>query len=154
MSATPVHEPSCEVRALAAADGRIRIVIRNLAFDGAGQLGLDPDARHPAALDYLVGALALDLVAGLAREARRAGIELDDVELRLSARLENPLVGLGVVGEAGSAALREVTGALYVASSAEPAVLGSLWENALAHAPVHSTLIRCADVRVQLKFTS
>jgi hypothetical protein len=33
-------------------------------------------------------------------------------------------------------------------------MLASLWENALAHAPVHSTLIRCADVRVQLKLTS
>jgi hypothetical protein len=150
-SGSPEISPSCELRALACPDGHVRIVTRNLTFDAAQQLGLDPEASHPAALDLLVGALAADLLTGLAREAARAGVPLHDMELRLAARLGNPLVALGVVGEAGTPALASVQGTLFVSGDADEAGLLSLWDRACAHAAVFATLRLSASVHITLR---
>ncbi|HKQ57847.1 MAG TPA: OsmC family protein [Candidatus Eisenbacteria bacterium] len=139
------------MRALASGDGHVRLVTRNLTFDAERQLGLDPGAAHPAALDLLVGALATDLLAGLGREAARAGTPLYDVELRLEARLGNPLVALGVVGEVGSPALASVQGTLYVGGDADEAQIHALWETACARAPVFATLRNTASINITIR---
>ena len=151
MSARPEVEPSCALRAWAATDGRIRLVTRGLSFEAERQLGLDPEATAPAALDLLVGALAADLLAGLGREAARAGVALPDAELRLEARLDNPLVALGVVGETGSPALADVRGTLFVAADADEAVVHALWAEACARAPVYATLRRSASIHLTIR---
>lgn len=148
----PQHiEPSCKLRALTCPDGHVRIVTRNLAFDAEQQLGLDPGASHPAALDLLVGALAADLLAGLGREAVRTGVSLHDAELRLEARLGNPLVALGVVGESGSPALASVQGTLFASGDAGESQLQELWERACARAPVFATLRTAASVHIDIR---
>jgi len=150
-SEPPEIEPSCEMRALALPDGHVRLVTRNLTFDAAQQLGLGSGASHPAALDLLVGALAADLLTGLLREAARAGVALHDAELRLEARLGNPLVALGVIGEAGSPALAAVRGTLYAASDADEARIRALWEQACTRAPVFATLCRSASIQITMR---
>jgi hypothetical protein len=147
----PDLEPSCELRALVSPGGHVRLVTRNLTFDAAQQLGLDPGASHPAALDLLVGALAADLLTGLVREAARAGVPLHDAELRLAARLGNPLVALGVVGEAGSPALASVQGTLFVGGDTDEARLRTLWDSACARAAVFATLSRSASIDITLR---
>jgi hypothetical protein len=147
----PEREPSCVVRGLSGAGGQVRLVTRNLSLAAEGQTSLDPGATHPSALDLLVAALVADLLAGLHREAARAGVTLYDTELNASAYLDNPLVALGVVGEEGSAALAAIHGTLYVSCDAGAAALDALWRRSLERAPVHSTLRRCADVRIDLK---
>lgn len=144
-------EPSCEMRALVGRDGQVRLVTRNLSFDADRQLGLDPAASHPAALDLMVGALAADLLGGLSREAARAGVLLRDAELRLEARLGNPLVALGVVGETGSPALASVSGTLFVTADTDDAEIRRLWEQAVARAPVHATLLHSASIHITIR---
>jgi hypothetical protein len=147
----PEREPSCVVRGLSGAGGQVRLVTRNLSLAAEGQTSLAREAAHPSALDLLVSALVADLLAGLHREAARAGVTLYDAELNVSAWLDNPLVALGVVGEEGSAALAAIHGSLYVSCDARAEALHALWLQALERAPVHSTLRRCADVRIDLK---
>jgi hypothetical protein len=144
-------EPSCELRALVCPDGHVRLVTRNLTFDAERQLGLDSVASHPAALDLLVGALAADLLAGLGREAARAGVPLHDAELRLEARLGNPLVALGVVGEAGDPGLVSVKGTLFAGSDTDEAGIHALWDRACARAPVFATLRRSASIHITIR---
>jgi hypothetical protein len=151
VSEPPQLEPSCSLRALASPDGHVRLVTRNLTFDAAQQLGLDPGASHPAALDLLVGALAADLLAGLLREAARSGVPVHDAELRLEARLGNPLVALGVVGEAGSPALAAVEGTLFVGSDVGEAHIHALWDRACARAPVLATLRHAAPIHITIR---
>ena len=151
MSQPPDITPSCELRALVCPDGHVRLVTRNLPFDAEQQLGLDPGASHPAALDLLVGALAADLLAGLGREAARAGVPLHDAELRLEARLGNPLVALGVVGEAGSPGLASVQGTLFAGAEADEAQIHALWERACARAAVFTTLRRSALIHITIR---
>jgi len=151
MSEAPDPEPSCALRAMVRPDGHVRVVTRNLAFDAERQLGLDPDASHPAALDLLVGALAADLLGGLVREAARAGLTLHDAELRLEARLGNPLVALGVVGESGSPALASIQGTLFVGSDADEAQIHALWDSACARAAVFATLRNATSIDITLR---
>jgi hypothetical protein len=144
-------EPSCDLRALVRPDGHVRLVTRNLTFDAEQQLGLNPAASHPAALDLLVGALAADLLAGLGREAARAGVPLRDAELRLVARLGNPLVALGVVGELGSPALASVQGTLFAGGEVDEAQIHALWDRACARAAVFATLRRSASIHITIR---
>ena len=148
------RESDCAVRAMRQPNGRVAIVARNLSFYAEGQTSLDSRATTPSALDYLVSALAADLLGGLGREAARAGVLLQDAELSLSAWLDNPLAALGVAGESGTPALASVTGTLYVSSEAGAEELRSLWDRALERAPVYSTLRRCAALRIALQAVS
>ena len=145
------REPDCTVRAMRQIDGRIAIVVRNLTLHAEGQMSLDSKASTPGAVDYLMSALAADLLGGIGREASRAGVAVEDAEMSLAGRLDNPLVALGVEGETGSPALCSVTGTLYVSADADAETLASLWSRALARAPVYSTLSRCASLRIELK---
>jgi len=151
VSETPDIGPTCELRALTCPDGHVRLVTRNLAFDADQQLGLDPDSKHPAALDLLVGALGADLLAGFARAAARAGVALHDAELRLEARLGNPLVALGVVGERGSPALASVQGTLFVGADADEAQIHTLWDRTCARAAVFDTLRRSTSIHITIR---
>ena len=146
-----LQDSSCAARGLLEPDGHVRLVTRNVSLTAEGQTSLAPEAIHPSALDLLLGALVADLLSGLHRAASRAGVKLFDAELSASARLENPLVALGVVGESGSAALASVQGSLYVSCDAGADVLAGLWRTVLERAPVHATLRRCADVQIDLK---
>ena len=146
----PQHEAACTLRAMLGGEGRVRIVTRKLSFDTEGRTSQDPDARHPSALDLLVAALATDLISGLAREAARAGHPLRDAEASLSARLDNPLVALGVVGESGHAGLSDVTGSFYVRCDADDSDLREWWAHTLAHSPTYATLERAATLRLDL----
>jgi hypothetical protein len=151
MSERLYAQASCELRALGAGEARVRLVTRNLSFQAERQVGLDPAAAYPAALDLLVGALAADLLIGFGREASRAGTPLHDAELRLEAQLENPLVALAVVGETGSPALSRVRGTLFVSTDADEPSLRALWEQACAHAPVFATLRTSATIDIAIR---
>jgi len=151
MSDPRTADPDCVVRAHAAEDGRVLLHSRTHSFAAEGQTSYAPSPGHPSALDYLLAALAADLVAGLAREAARAGFLLEAVELSLAGRLENPLAPLGVVGESGSARLAEVSGSLYVSADAPEEALRERWEAALSRAPVYATLAASTNVDITLK---
>ncbi len=142
------RESSCTVRGMAAADGRVRLVTRNLSLEAEGQTSLASDAKLPSALDLLVSAFVTDLLAGLQREAARDGVSLNDAELNVSAALDNPLVALGVIGETGSPALAELRGTLYVSGQADAGVLARIWQRALERAPVYATLRRVSEIHV------
>jgi hypothetical protein len=148
---TEAPEPASRVRALRGPDGRVRVYSGPAACDVEGQTRFHADGAHGAALDHLLGALAADVVLGLAREATRAGVGLHAVEARLSGVLGNPLVALGVVGESGSPGLTVVSGSLYVGTDAPDETMRELWTLALARAPVFATLSRCATVHIELK---
>jgi len=151
MNARSLEGPSCVVRAHAIEEGLVRLHARNQAWSAEGQLSFAPSAVHPSALDYLLGALASDLVAGLAREAAREGHALDAIELNLGGDLENPLVPLGVVGEEGHARLTRVTGSLYVRTEIDVPALRNLWERVLDKAPVFGTLSGNVTIDITLK---
>ena len=145
------HEPLFHLRALREPDGLVRLVAGNVTFGVEGALPLDAKSTHPSALDLLVGALAADLLTAFDREASRGGIPLHEAELRLTARLDNPLVALGVVGESGTAGLAGIAGALAVSTDSPEPEVRAMWERALQRSPVHATLSRTTPIRIELR---
>jgi len=144
-------EPDARLRARNGPERSVRLHARNLTLAGLGRASWDSAASHPSALDYLLAALATDLVSGLGEESRRASLALDDVELRLEAFLEHPLVIAGVMGEEGSARLRSIRGSLYVVSSIGEAELQSLWQRVRERAPVLASLMPGVSIDITLK---
>lgn len=106
---------------------------------------------HPTAVDYLLGALGGDLVCGLQAIASRRGVTIDEMEARVSGRLNNPLVFLGVIGEQGHAGLEAITCTLYVSADVSEVVLQDLWHVALSRSPLVNTLQRCLDLSLSLQ---
>jgi hypothetical protein len=147
---TPDRAPTCAVRGRWDAEGGVRVTGRQFALDAAGR-SLESKAARPSALELLASSLAVDLLAGLGRESLRAGVTIHEAEMNVSAFLDNPLVPLGVVGEAGSAAVVSMRGALYVSSDADDRALASLWALVTERASVHATLLRCVEQKIELK---
>jgi len=133
-------EPDARLRATRGSEQSVRLHARSLTLTGLGRASWAPASEHPSALDYLLAALATDLVSGFGEESRRAGIVLEDVELRLEAFLEHPLVVAGVVGEQGSPRVGAIHGSLYVGAEGDEVLLRALWQQACTRAPVLASL--------------
>jgi hypothetical protein len=146
-----IPEPDARLRATFGPEQGVRLHARSLTLTGLGRASWAATAEHPSALDYLLAALATDLVSGLGEESRRAGLVLEDVELRLEAFLEHPLVIAGVVGEEGSPRLRKIRGSLYVGTQLGAAELEALWRRACARAPVLASLAPGVSFDLTLK---
>ncbi|HXX76996.1 MAG TPA: OsmC family protein [Ktedonobacteraceae bacterium] len=106
---------------------------------------------HPTAVDYLLGALGGDLLTGLQAIALRRGVSIDEMEARVSGRMNNPLVFLGVIGEQGHPGLEAITGTLYVSADVSEAVLQDLWRVTISRSPLVNTLQRCVVLSLSLQ---
>lgn len=151
MKAHGSPEPDARLRAHRGPQLPAKLHVRSLTLNGVGRASWDVAAEHPSALDYLLAAVATDLLSGLGEEVRRAGHPLDEAELRLEAFLENPLVVAGVIGEAGSPRVAAIRGSLYLSSPAPEAELRAVWQNTRDRAPVLATLAPGVTLDIELK---
>ena len=124
---------------------------RNHAFSIGQQASFKEADEHLSAVEYLLGALGGDLLSGFHTQAKRRGVFLADLEVKLSGRLNNPLVFLGVVGETGHPGFETITGTLYVSSDAEASLIQEIWQVTLARSPLVNTLQRCVALSLDLK---
>ena len=150
MTVSDAREPDARLRAHRGTQPGVKLHVRNVTLTGLGRASWDASAEHPSALDYLLAALATDLISGLAQECRHAGLTLDEVELRLEALLENPLVVAAVVGEKGSPRVASIRGSLYVRSGSAEDDIRAAWQRACERAPVLATLAPGAAIDIVL----
>jgi hypothetical protein len=139
------------VRARPAGGDEIRIYTRNHAFGVGQQASLRESDSYPSAIEYLLGALAADLLRGFGIEAARRQVAVHAGEVNLEGRLNNVLVHLGVVGEEGHPGLETIGGTLYVSADCDDGTLDELWRAALARSPLFHTLSRAAAIRVEIR---
>jgi hypothetical protein len=135
-----------------------RAYARRFSFDVGEQAGLRDTDPHPSALEYLVGALGGDLIRGFETEAARRGFTVDEIELTLDARLDNPLVLLGVIGEEGSPGLSSIRGKCDVSLAPPPEgsspvgeAAAEIWRTALSRSPLYTTLSRAARIDIRFR---
>ena len=146
-------EHAWQIRARRISSREIRTYARNHTVSIGVQAALRDRDDHPSAIEVALGALAADVLAGLEVQAARRGIAVHAGEANVSARLDNVLVHLGVVGEAGSPRLASITGTLDINADVDDATLAELWRDALARSPLYQTLSRCADVDLRVRAT-
>jgi hypothetical protein len=139
------------VRVQRAGAGVARAYARAQSFDIGSQASLRDSDPQPSAVEYALGALGGDLLCGLERTAERQGLRLYGLEIALRGRLDNILVHLGVVGEAGNAGFGAIDGTIYVSTDGEPAAIESAWQTTLQRSPLYNTFSRCAAVSFILK---
>ena len=139
------------IRARRVTAAETRIYSRNHAFAVGAQASLRDRDDHPSAIEYLLGALAGDLLHGFEVEASRRRIAIDAGEINLQGQLDNVLVHLGVIGESGHPGLASVTGTFYVSADAEEPVLLEMWQTTLARSPLFQTLSKCAVLTIRLQ---
>jgi len=131
-------------------EDRATAYTRNLAFTVGGQASFREADAHPGAVEYLLGAMGGDIISGFASHAARRGVEVDAMEASISGRLDNPLVFLGVVGEAGHPGFETISCTLYVSADAEGEILEEIWQTTLARSPLVNTLDRCVGLTLNL----
>lgn len=149
----PISEESrWSIRASWHSQTRSSIYARNNVFTAEGKVNFREADVAPSALEYLLGALASDLIAGLKTQAMQAQTELEAAEVTLAASLSNPLIALGVIGETdGNAGIERIEGRIYVSLDCDTVTLDRIWQAVKLYSPLYQTLSRCVALNLQLK---
>ncbi|HEX2911415.1 MAG TPA: OsmC family protein [Chloroflexia bacterium] len=147
-----MEEQRWSVRASWQGQQRTTVYARNNSFSVERQVSYNEADHFPCAVEYLLGALAGDLIAGMEQHFRRARLELDALEISLSARLNNPLMALGVIGESsGHAGIETIEGKVYISTGCDEEILQRLWQETLLRSPLYQTLRRSVTFNLELK---
>lgn len=132
-------------------DAQSTVYARNNSFTVGQPASFKDKDPHPSAVEYLLGALGADLTNGFHSHAKRQGVQIDAMEMSLSGRLADALVYVGVVGETGEPAFREISGTLFVSADAGEEVLREIWDTTLRTSPTANTLKHAATISIELR---
>lgn len=124
------------------------VYCRNFSFRAGQPASFEEKDLHPSSLELLLGALGTALSTGFATDAARAGLEIDDIEITVRARLGNPLAHLGL-GE-GDPGLTGVEVKCFASTSADEGAVRAAWERTVARSPVAVTLARATELTIKL----
>jgi uncharacterized OsmC-like protein/TusA-related sulfurtransferase len=123
---------------------------RNHSWPIGQPASFDTEDAAPSAIEHLLGALAGCLAVGFQWRASKAGIEVEDLEVTLSARSKDILVFLGVEAD-GSPALEKIEGKLFVRSNGDRTRLAELWEETVRRSPVAQTLAGGVEIGIEFR---
>jgi hypothetical protein len=123
------------------------VYCRNFAWEVGQPASFEERDAHPSAVEYLLGALAASLCTGFATEAARAGLQIDDIEISTSGRLENSLALVGL-GE-GEPAFAGIELKAFISSLDDEAALLAAWERAVQRSPLAATLRKAVALTIK-----
>ena len=127
-----------------------RVHARNHSFDVGQQASFRDADPCPSAIELALGALGGDLASGWRIEAQRRGIALEEIELTLRCRLDDPLRHAGVVGASGHAGIAAIEGTIYVTADRGEEELEAAWREVRERSPLFTTFSRCVAVHLDL----
>ena len=138
------------LRVVASGRRAVRVTTRSVQLSIGRPVEFDSEAADVSALECALAAVGAEIVGGLETFAERRRLVLDAVEAVVKARLEAPLVYLGVIGEKGSPHLSSVAVKVYVSSPEAPELIDRAFHDALAVLPLVGTLRRGTGVATEL----
>ncbi|MCX6367798.1 MAG: OsmC family protein [Armatimonadetes bacterium] len=133
-----------------ASENTVKVYARNHGWDVGQPASFDVKDAAPSAVEYVLNALAACLAMGLQLRASRAGVTIDELEVALSASIENINVFLGLETD-GHAGFKEITGTAYVQSDSDDATIQKLWAETLHTSPVANSLTRPVPLTIEVK---
>jgi uncharacterized OsmC-like protein/TusA-related sulfurtransferase len=122
-----------------------RVTARNNAWSVGQPASFDVRDEAPSAVEHLLGALGGCLAMGLQMRASRKGIAIRELEVSLSAGLDDVHVFLGLSDE-GSSGIAGIDASVYVSADADEDHLQRLWQDTVHRSPIASTLLRGAPL--------
>lgn len=121
---------------------------RNFSFTVGQPASFEEKDAHPSALEYLLGALAGDLATGLTTACAQAGLQVDDVEITVRARLHDVLVHLGLAE--GDPSLESAVIKVFASTLDDETRVRAVWADVWRRSPVAMTLAKAARLDTQL----
>ncbi len=132
-------------------DQEAKAYTRNLSFTIKKQASFSQEDSNPSAVEYLLAALGGDIINGYDYHAKKANIDIEDMELKITGHLNNPLVFLGVVGAEGSPGFQSIQATLYVRADSDESKLEEVWLATLKSSPLVNTLKHSIDLLLHLQ---
>lgn len=142
------REYEWRLRARSTGNLRSTAYCRNFSFTVGQPASFEEKDERPSALEYLLGALAGDLATGLATACSQAGLQVDDVEITVRARLHDVLAHLGLAE--GDPALESVVIKVFASTLDDEARVRAVWDGVWRRSPVAMTLAKAARLDAQL----
>ena len=146
-----VDEFKWNLRVRTTGKGCATVYVRKHQFEVGSPVQFDKEYGGVTALEYVLGAIGADIVAGLQACSRRRRVDVDDIEAQVSGELNNALTHLGVVGEEGHPGVEKVTVKVYVSSSAPEEAVWRIWEEMLERSPLVRTFGHIARLELSMK---
>lgn len=125
-----------------------KVYARNFSFDVGQPVSFEEKDSYPSAIEYLLGAVAASLTSGFASDCARSGLDVDDIEISISARLHNVLAHLGV--EEGDPSFRSIEVKCFASTFEDEAAVQAIWAGTVSRAPVVATLKKSVDLEIKL----
>ena len=121
---------------------------RNHSF-GVGQpASFEERDESPSAIEYLLGALAGELGVSFQSCCAQLRLEVDEIELTVSARLHDPLATVGL-GE-GDPSVAEIALKCFATTFDQPDRVRAAWARALERSVLATTLGRAVELETEL----
>ncbi len=139
-----------EWRARVRSTGNLKSTVycRNFSIEVGQPASFEASDKHPSAVEYLLAALAGDLTTGFATECAKNGIEMDDIEMTISGRLNNVLAHLGL--EEGDPSFASIEVKCFASSFEDEAKVRDAWNRTIKRSPLAATLKKTMDLRLKL----
>jgi len=125
-----------------------KVYARNFSFDIGQPASFEEKDSYPSAVEYLLGAVAGSLVTGFASDCARAGLDVDDIEISISARLHNILAHLGV--EEGDPSFETIAVKCFVSTFEDEDTVKTIWAGTVSRSPLVATLKKGMDMDIRL----
>ena len=138
-----------EWRARARSTGILKATVycRNFSIEVGQSASFESADRHPSAVEYLLAALAGDLVTGFANECAKNNLVADDVEMTVGGKLHNVLAHLGLEG--GDPSFASIEMKLFVSSFENETKLKEVWDMTVRRSPLAATLAKSVDLKIR-----
>ncbi len=124
------------------------VYCRNFSFKVGQPASFEERDRHPAALELLLGALGGAIAGAYATDCARAGLDVDDVEVTVRAKLANVLAHLGL--ESGDPSLSSVVVKCFASSFDSEVQLQQVFQETLTRSPLVATLAKAVKIEAKL----
>ncbi len=124
------------------------VYCRNFSWRLGQPASFEERDPHPSAVEALLGALAASLSTGFATTAARAGLDVDDIEIAVSGKLDNVLVLLGL--EDGDPAFSTIEVRGFASTMEDEAGVRAAWDEAVRRSPLVATLGKAVTLKIKL----
>lgn len=122
---------------------------RNHSWTVGQPASFDYEDQATSAVEQLLGALGSCLIVGFQWRCSKQNIEVFNLEVTVSAKLDNVLVFLGLE-DSGHPGMSEISGRVYIDADAEESDLKAIWEETILRSPLHQSLTRPVSVDIKM----
>lgn len=124
------------------------VYARNFSYDVGQAASFEEKDAHPSGLEYLLGGLGGALTTAFATECSKEGLDVDDIEVSITATLHNVLAHLGL--EEGDPSLATILVKCFASTFDDEDKVQQAWQTTTNRSPLFTTLAKAADVQAKV----